>query len=185
LKQNKCNLELAQYWFNNRDDVPEFKDIPEFLAEYKLQEWLKILSDLTDKKIITFIAPDNIYSDATIVAARNKYFKIITWNWNGFFDYNEYLNEKKDSVDLVVADSIKNANIKWFSIIMIHAKDYVDQFWEIDPNKYSEYLNLLNELKNKWFSFTTMSEYYSYLSKQNMETDFFDKSILMPKYKDK
>lgn len=187
INQNRCNLELAQHWYNNREDIPEFKDLPESVAYDKLQEWLNILENFTDKKIITFIAPNGNYSKWTEDAVKKSNFRIITWKGEAFFDYTDFLytDKKSDDINLLLTKSIKNANIKWFSIIMIHPKDYVDKYWELDKDKYDEYISLLDELDNKWFSYTTISWYYNYLYKNWLKTDFFDSNIILPEYKDK
>lgn len=187
LNQHRCNLELAQHWFNNREDIPEFQDLPEWIAYDKLQEWLDILYNFTDKKIITFIAPNGNYSEWTKDAVKKSDFKIITGKWDAFFDYSDLVFDSNGSFDIntIVNKSIKNASIKWFSIIMIHPKDYIDKYWEFDSDKYNNYLDLIDELDSKWFSFTTMYWYYDYLYKNWLKTDFFDKNVILPEYKDK
>ncbi len=186
LKQNKCNIEIAQHWFNNRDDVPEFQSLSEKAANQKLEDWLKILKKYTNKEIITFIPPNNVYSTGTVISAQKNKFKIISSEWAWFFDYStstyDYEFKKMNTVSSIVKKSIEDSNNKWFSIIMLHPQDYIDEVWNIDPIKYNEYIKLLDSLQEQWFSFTTMSDYYNYLRKQWLKTTFFDSSIKIPEF---
>lgn len=181
LKKNQCDLEVALHWFNNRDGAPEFKDISEKDADIKLDAWLEQLKKVTDKKIITFIPPDNIYSTGTINAVKNKQFKIISWEWDAFFDYtvSTYFFDKKklSDVDYIVKKSLDDSVNRWISIIMIHPQDFIDDIWNVDPIKYKQYIKLLDSLKKEWFSFTTMQDYYDYLKKSWKKIDFFDRTV--------
>lgn len=181
LKQNQCNLEIALHWADNREGIPEFFDISENEAEHKLDAWLKLLKSITDKEITTFIPPDNVYSTGTISAAKNKQFKIISWEWDSYFDYtaSTYFFDKKKMSDInsIVEKSSIDAKNKWFAIIMVHPQDYIDDIWIIDPIKYKQYINLLDSLEDQWFSFTTMNGYYNYLKKEWIKIDFFDRTV--------
>lgn len=182
LRQNKCNLEVAQHGFNNRDDVPEFQDLPVAVADDKLERGLELLSKVTNKKIITFIPPNNVYSTGTSISAKKHNFKVISWEWDWYFDYSAstYDFEKNQlfRVEDVVELCIEESNLKWFSIIMLHPQDYIDNNWNLDENKYSQYIKLLNILESEWFEFTTISTYYNFLHKNWSNINFFDNTIL-------
>lgn len=181
LKGNNCNIEIAQHGFNNRNDIAEFQDLPESVASNKLEQWLKILNEITDQKIITFIPPENIYSTGTAISAKKKKFKIISWEWNALFDYSaatyNFDTLKLNTVDYVINQCEEEIVRKGFSIIMIHPQDYVDENGKEDPAKYKEYIKLLDTLENEWFAFTTMYDYYNYLEKEDLAESFYDSSI--------
>lgn len=178
LNNNRCYIEIAQHWFNHRNDIPEFQNLPELLVENKLEQWLKILNKLTDKDIVTFIPPENIYSTGTSIWARKKWFKIISSEGKGFFDYSastfNYDTLKLNTISSIINKSNIDANNKWFSIIMLHPQDYVDENWRIDDNKYREYIKLLDYLEEQWFWFTTMYDYYNHLDRKWKALKFYD-----------
>lgn len=181
IKDNQCNLEIALRWFNNRIKTPEFQDISEKEALSKINAWLTELKKVTYKKIITFIPPDNLYSSGTISALKSKQFKIISWNSDAYYDYTSsayVLDQKKlNDVNSIIKKSTDEANDKWFSVIMIHPQDYIDDIWNVDLDKYNQYIKLLDSLKKQWFYFTTMQDYYNHLKRVWIKTDFFDSTI--------
>lgn len=186
LKSNKCNLEFAMHWFNNRQDFPEFRDLTKEEASIKLDAWFKQLSNITDNEIITFIPPDNVYSTGTIDATKSKNFKIISWEWKWFFDYtvSTYFFDKKkhNDIDSIINSVNKSYKEKWFSIIMLHPQDYSNEVWGLDEVKYSKYIEMLIRLENEWYSFTTMKDYYNYLNKEWIKNDFFDRTFDLDKF---
>jgi len=38
LRQNKCSIEIAQHGFSHRSDIAEFEDLPESVANKKLNQ---------------------------------------------------------------------------------------------------------------------------------------------------
>lgn len=178
LKENSCKIEIAQHGFNNRNDFPEFQDLPEAVADNKFKQGLKILNNISKKKIITFIPPENVYSTGSALSAKKNKFKIISWEWDALFDYSSttynFDTNKLNSVDFIINQCKKDAEIKWFSIIMIHPQDYIDENWNEDPVKYKEFIKLLDGLEKEWFEFTTMRDYYYFLNKNGEANNFYD-----------
>ncbi len=187
LRQNKCSIEIAQHGFSHRADIAEFKDLSESVAYKKLNQWLEILNKITNQKIITFIPPENIYSTWTVEAAKKNNFKIISWEWDGLFDYSatsfNFDTDTLNSVDVVIDTSKSDAALNWFSIIMLHPQDYIGEDGEEDPIQYEKYIELLDKLENEWFAFTTMQDYYNFMSKIWWEEVFYDAEIKKDKKK--
>ncbi len=186
LKSNKCNLEIALHWFNNRQDFPEFKDLSASEASIKLDAWLEQIKSITDDNITTFIPPDNVYSTGTIDATKSKNFKIISWEWKSYFDYtvSTYLFDKKKVNDMNTILDLTSKSVieKWFAIIMLHPQDYVNDIWVLDEVKYAKYIELIEKLEQEWYTFTTMKDYYNHLKSEWSKIDFFDRTINADKF---
>jgi len=181
LQENSCYIEIAQHGFNHRNDIPEFQDLPESIVMNKLKQWLGVLKKLTDKEIITFIPPENIYSTWTSIWAKKIWFKIISWEWNWFFDYSvstfNYDKLRLNTISSIVNKSNVSADNKGFSVVMLHPQDYVDKNWKLDNAKYNEYLKLLDYLEEQWFLFTTIYDYYNYLDQIWKADEFYDRNV--------
>jgi len=188
LKRNRCFFEIAQYWYNNREDFPEFRNISELVADSKFTEGLEILSEYSDKKIITFVAPSDMYSMGTVKSANKHDFNVISWEWDWLFDYSithfNYSTSKLNSINSILEKANNEVSYKWFTIIKLNPQDYLDELWNIDYDKFNEYISLLDSLKSNWFTFTTIDKYYNYLNKSWLKTNFFYKSVKKAEFKD-
>ncbi|NDK09563.1 DUF2334 domain-containing protein [Candidatus Gracilibacteria bacterium] len=181
LRQNKCSIEIAQHGFSHRSDIAEFEDLPESVANKKLNQGLEILNKISNHEIITFIPPENKYSTGTVEAAKKNNFNIISGEGDGLFDYSatsfNFDTDTLNPVDVVIDASKSDAELKGFSIIMLHPQDYIGEDGEEDPIKYKRYIELLDKLESEGFAFTTMHDYYNFIRKTGGEDVFYDSEI--------
>lgn len=161
LKENRCKAEIALHGYNNIDY--EFSNLSYKEADEKIKEGLKVLRQI-DSKVITFIPPNNECSNESKKAAYDNGIKVIssgfqnrefgfsvsTYNWeeHKFRDYKEVLSECMKELD-------RNETC----IIMIHPQDYVTDN-KFDPEKYKQYISLLNEIDKLNASVVTFRDLY-------------------------
>lgn len=181
LSSRSCNLEFALHWYNHRNDFLEFENISEIVASDKIKLWVEILEKVSDRKIITFIPPENKYSKESSIAIEKEWLKIVSSEWDSFFDYSastyNYTNKWLNSTQSIIEKCNISVKEKGFCVIMLHPQDFIDDKWEFDEVKYSTYLDLIDTLEKQDYNFTTISDYYSFISKKNPDVKFFDYKI--------
>jgi hypothetical protein len=161
LKANACNAEIALHGWDHQDDPPEFAGISEEEAYQKIVKGKEVLSQITDKPVITFIPPHNQYSSGAKEALIKTDFRVISSEGDGEFDYtaSTYDSEKEilNSVSKVVERCREGLEINNRCVIMLHPQDYATDF-ELDEEKYALYLELLEELRKLDASFVRVED---------------------------
>lgn len=164
LKRNNCNLELALHGWNNRIDIPEFGSLTEAEARIKIEKGKPILERIDDEPIITFIPPNNVYSQGTAAALEKEGFKIISSEGDGPFDYTAatfdfYLNEIIAASDVIgkCREAFRDSEA---CIIMLHPQDYAAADGSLDLQKYQNYIALLDLLNEEGASFVTFEDIF-------------------------
>ena len=160
LQENRCDLEIGLHGYDNSDF--EFAGLSYNKAREKILKGLNILNKI-EPKIITFIPPNNEYSEGSRKAIFNSGLKIISadfynskygytqspynWNKNEFVGHEEVLNSCAKTLD-------ENKTC----VIMIHPQDYTIN-GRLSEKKYKNYINLLegiDELNARVVTFRDM-----------------------------
>ena len=147
--------------YNNTDY--EFSSISYIDADRKLIAGLRELNQI-EKKIITFIPPNNECSEGCRDAVYDSGIRIISsgfenkefgfsastydWTTRTLIDYEEVLLECGNELD-------KNETC----IIMIHPQDYITD-GELDSEKYNQYISLLDGLDGLNATVVTFRDLY-------------------------
>lgn len=182
LSNNSCNFEIALHGWNHRRDVPEFDGLSELAAQSKIRQGKEILERIIDESIVTFIPPNNVYSEGTFLALKKEGFSVVSSEGDSYFDYSaatyNFSTSELNPVDLVLNDCKKDMKRKDFCIIMLHPQDYTNNDGKLSQEKYAKYLKLLDELEKEQFAFTTMRKYFSSLRQKSS-------SLILLHYEDK
>ena len=164
LNKNKCNLDLALHGWDNKPDFPEFSNLTEIEATERIIKGLSVFKNAGFGTPITFVPPNNVYSNGTKKALGNLGFKLISSEGNETYDYTTATYDF-DIDETVDARSVLDSCQKGFDknnvcVIMIHPKDFTtnDSF---DENKYQIYLDLLDEINKTNIKVVTFKELYS------------------------
>ncbi len=139
LNKNKCKLEICLHGFDNVDY--EFSNLSYDEADRKIKKGLKILNKI-EKNIVTFIPPNNAFSNESEQAIYDNEMLISAGFWNSKYGFSQsaYDWEKYELIDYkkVLEECNKDLDNNETCIIMLHPQDYI--------NNYSEYTNLLDGL---------------------------------------
>ncbi len=161
LKRNICNIELAVHGWNHSVNPPEFANLNEDQAAQKLKEGIKMLQKIAGRKIVTFIPPENQYSQGSIPAAQKLGIKAISAEGNSIYDYDastyDFVSNKLLTSDEVVEKCNYAFSRSQKCIIMLHPQDYITD-GALDLNKYKHYTALLDKLISEGASFTTIED---------------------------
>lgn len=159
LKSRSCNIEIAQHGWQH--SYYEFVNLTEEQAYQRLIAGKSVLQRLFDEKIVTFIPPNNAYSNESARALDRAGFTIISSEGHGDFDYSastyDFPNKRLVPIQDIVEkcdDSLMKKNL---CIIMVHPQDYAtnDKF---DEEKFDTYLQLLDKLEDLNASFVRMKD---------------------------
>jgi predicted deacetylase len=165
LQKNSCNVEIAlhgwEHQVNGDVNKPEFGDLSQKEALEKIKKGLKVLRKITNKKITTFLPPQNKVSDDSRIALQQEGFKVISAEGTGKYDFQastfDWISKKQVGVDEIM----KQCQIKFAwnqpCVIMLHPQDYATDE-KLDKQKYSQYLELLAKLKNNDISAVTFQD---------------------------
>lgn len=162
LKNIGCQVEFAQHgWDHNIQtggDIPEFGNLNEEEAYQKIIKGKKVIEKIAGEPLLTFIPPNNFYSQGTGQALKKADFQIISSEGDQPFDYSvsTYNSDRKELVP--VSEIIKHCQQavleKDLCVVMFHPQDYATDDL-LDQEKFSYFLELLNELEKLDFSFVT------------------------------
>ena len=149
LLQNRCKVEIALHGYTH--NFNEFEKASYDLAVSKIKNGLTILNKI-EPNVVTFIPPDNIFSDATEKALTDEgieFNSASTWNSEFGEDISVYDWPNKKLLDSreVLKKCDEELDKTGFCVIMIHSQDYVTN-GKLDLAKYSEFIDLLDGLDN-------------------------------------
>jgi len=166
IKMNQCNLEIALHGWDHTisedNNSHEFEYLDQEEASIRINKGEKELKKIFNIKTETFIPPGNQISDGTVQAIKKSEIKYISAdNRNEKFDmsvatYNFIENKPRSNQEVLdTCDNIFKENK--FCVIVIHPQDYTTN-GNLDEEKYSDYLNLLGELRKRNVYSATFSE---------------------------
>lgn len=161
LQKRSCNLEFALHGWDHSDNPAEFANLNYDEAKTKISNGIRMLALLGNKKVVTFIPPQNQYSDATLKALNDEDIHVISSEGDGQYDYDattyDFLNNKLNTSDYVLSECSKTFVDSNYCIVMIHPQDYTTN-GEFDQTKYETYLNMIDGFKRNGDSFTTIAD---------------------------
>jgi hypothetical protein len=157
LKKNNCNLELALHGWDHsispETGVYEFEDMDEAEAASKIKEGKSILEQIGGQPVVTFIPPGNLISSSTKKVLKQEGIKYLSGDTESSiygidattYDFqSKKLNDNSDILNKCDERFSKNK----FCVIVIHPQDYLTDD-KIDEDKYSQFINLLDEFRNE------------------------------------
>lgn len=161
--KNNPKVEFALHgYYHNKE---EFKELNYEEAKYYLDKGKEKIINLLGVVPVTFIPPYNVYSKGTEQALVDSGFKIISsgkndikYNKNiAYIGYGartyDYENSGYVPSELTLIDCKESLNKNRLCVIMIHPQDYLEpavfgtRIRNIDEEKYSDFENLLDNLK--------------------------------------
>ncbi len=160
LKRKRCEMEIALHGYSHSDG--EFANISYEGARDKLERGLKILNKI-EREVITFIPPQDLYSNEAERAIKDEGFFFISGISLDYSDYgytqtmydwdNHLLVDYTEIIERCELTLSQSDNC----IIVIHPQDFVSD-GKLDPWKYSNYIGLLDSLKKKDFNIVTFRD---------------------------
>jgi hypothetical protein len=149
LLRNKCNLEIALHGYNHKN--AEFQNLTYSESIIKLNKGLEVLNYF-NKEIITFIPPENLYSDESKRAILDKGFLVISDEYGGTNESSTYtynwINNSIVSLDLIKKECGFKFNKSGICVIIVHPQDYITNN-KIDEDKYNQFTSLLDWIKEE------------------------------------
>jgi len=147
LLENRCKIEIGMHGYNNVDF--EFAELNYKRAKEKINKGLEILNQV-EPEIVTFIPPNNEFSEDAERAIYNSGFKVISAeHYNSDYGYTQshfdYNTEEFVDYRIVLAECNKTLNNNESCVIMFHPQNYYTN-GEFDSKKYKNYLDLLDKL---------------------------------------
>lgn len=162
MQKNACNVELAQHGWNHSTNPPEFKNLSKDEAYEKIVKGKEVLENITSKDVVTFIPPENAYSNGTAIALKELGFEVLTGEGEGFHDYHASFYNHDRQTFVQVSEILNTCNNVYDSgnelcVILIHPRDFTTND-RLNPVKYNQYLILLDELVKRDVSFVTFRD---------------------------
>ena len=161
-------VEIAQHGTDSHDDDLWKTDVD---AVYTTgSKGLEKIARYTGVRPITFVAPMNEYTLESTEALAKLGFRILSareseFRNNGYLTLVGYTTQTKiygeeGLVDISKITYLCNLSLssKNVCVIMIHPQDYVGNDNRIDPEKYSTFLSMLNELQKLDARFVTFKD---------------------------
>lgn len=158
--KNNPKVEIALHGYKHEEE--EFKNLNETEAYERLVKGKEMLIKNINVVPITFVPPENVYSDGAEKALVKAGFKIISASRNDVGNnkdlvYLGYTAETYDfetksffSADKVLKDCDASLREKDLCVIMIHPQDYLGKDHRtIDSERYNEFLKLLDGIKER------------------------------------
>lgn len=160
IKSNN-NIEIALHGYLHQG--AEFKNLSEEEATDKIKKGKELLLNYIGIIPITFIPPENEFSNETLNALAGEGFRVISAgdNTNKFNQLDnllyigkttntyDFTSEKLIPAEQTLAECNSNLNDKGLCVIVIHPQDYLTKDrTNIDKEKYSEYVKLIEGLEN-------------------------------------
>ena len=148
LNNKKCHMEIALHGYAHSDG--EFANLNYEEAYNKIIKGLNILNKI-QKEIITFLPPQDLYSDNTKKALNDLRFNFISARNQNHNDYGytqtmyDWDEHKLNDYNKVIGSCNKTLEDSNLCIIVIHPQDFVTE-GKLDKEKYENYLGLLDNL---------------------------------------
>jgi peptidoglycan/xylan/chitin deacetylase (PgdA/CDA1 family) len=166
LKKNSCNVEAALHGWSHvsdeNDDLFEFEEMGADEARAKIQDGKKILAQVFDNPVVTFIPPGNEISDETKDVLDEEGIKYVSSGYvGGDFDMTagtfDFPSKSLVSNDEILKRCEAKFEEKKPCIIVMHPQDYMTDD-KPDQGKYWFYIDLLNKLRNENVYSVTFSD---------------------------
>jgi peptidoglycan/xylan/chitin deacetylase (PgdA/CDA1 family) len=166
LKKNSCNLEAALHGWSHvsdeKDNLFEFEEMSADEARVKIQDGKKILAQVFDNPVVTFIPPGNEISDDTKEVLDEEGIKYVSSGYvGGDFDMTagtyDFPSKSLVSNDEILKRCEAKFGEKKPCIIVMHPQDYMTDD-KPDSEKYRSYIDLLNKLSNDKVYSVTFSD---------------------------
>ncbi len=165
LQKNHEYFELTQHGWNNSltNGRAEFEDLSKEEAKEKILAGRKIIEPINDYAPITFIPPDNQYSNGTLDALKEEGFKILSSEGNHFFDYDASTYDFDDryfiGAEQVLYNCKKALDEKNVCVIMMHPQDFVYANGTINPKKFEQFTLMMDKLSKADIEFRTFGDF--------------------------
>lgn len=156
-KSKDPRIEIAQHGYKH--SVNEFQNLNESETYDAISSGSILLNDTIGITPVTFIPPYNEYNDNTIQILSKLNFRFIS-SGRSEYEYKDNITyfgfdaetKKSSETELipiltVLNDCNKALNKKNVCVIMIHPQDYADNGGTMNSTKYSEFVKMLNNLK--------------------------------------
>lgn len=164
------NIEVAMHGYTHSEE--EFKEA----SLEEAREWIKKGKEEIIRQLkvvpLTFIPPYNVYSQETITALKEEDFKVITgtkWEYNieknflilGYTTKTvDYTVSKDIPVEKIIRECKTSIKEIGYCEIMIHPQDFFteESNKNLDQERYSQFLELLDKLKELEIESTTFKD---------------------------
>lgn len=146
----------------------EFRDIDEEITKQKLESGRKEIYDKLSVIPVTFIPPNNQYTQNTISALHEEGFKVLAANENemnfkdlaimGYTTHTKPTEGRLPNEKIIERCSDK-LDKNGLCIIMMHPQDFMDpETKQLSPQRYAEFNNLLDSLGELNAEFKTFKD---------------------------
>jgi len=168
--KNKPHFEIAQHGYTHEPD--EFGNLDSIQAYILIEKGRQEIINNLRVVPITFIPPENEYNSDTLIALEKSGFKFISardseYSFEGLVAHigqdaftADYYEKRFVPVQEVLSNCEKIFASKNLCVINIHPQDYVqdENPEKIDNEKYTEFLNLLDEIKKSGLESLTFKD---------------------------
>lgn len=167
LRQQRCQLEFMLHGYDNlelRPGVGEFAELREREAEKRIEQGLKVVDKLAREDVYTFVPPLNMLSEGAKRALAETDIPLITSEGEGRFDFDattfDFIIDEITTPEAIVADcEAAFAAGDKECVVMVHPQDFVTND-QLDPEKYQVYLDSIDQLKAKGYTFVRFKDIY-------------------------
>lgn len=165
LRKRKCHFEIAQHgWEHDIGDdgaTPEFRGKTKKEASEMIAKGKKIIEALSREKVLTFIPPNNEYSEGTKEALKDAKIQLVSSEGKEYFDvdtsvYN-YDTRSLTPADKIISDCENEFLKSNLCVIMAHPQDFADGS-SLNEEKYKIYIELLDKFPKAGVSFARFKD---------------------------
>lgn len=164
LRSVRCDVEMAIHGWDNKvsaDGEAEFQNLSEEEAYDRISRGKDILEWLSREAVITFIPPNNIYSEGTAQALKRSGIIYVTSEGTAELDYHATTYDFGEH-RLVSAQEVLDACAQRFKadnicIIMMHPQDFATD-GNLDEEKYALYLSILDTMRQSGVTFVRFKD---------------------------
>ncbi|MEK6873636.1 MAG: DUF2334 domain-containing protein [Nanoarchaeota archaeon] len=160
--KNNPNVEIALHGYLH--EVSEFKNLNESEASYRLMKGNELLLKYAGIIPVTFIPPENLYSEGTVKALSKNGFKVLSagdiYNHPNYFRINDELvfagksaqtydfyHSNFEPAEKVIQECNDSLKLTGVCVVVIHPQDYLtSDRRHIDEERYKEFVNVLTGL---------------------------------------
>jgi peptidoglycan/xylan/chitin deacetylase (PgdA/CDA1 family) len=166
LKKNSCNMEAALHGWSHvsdeKDDLFEFEEMGTEEARVKIQDGKKILAQVFENPVVTFIPPGNEISDETKEVLDEEGIEYVSSGYvGGDFDMTAGTYDFPSKTLVGNDEILKRCEAKFAEkkpcIIVMHPQDYMTDD-KPDSGKYRSYVDLLDILRSEKVYSVTFSD---------------------------
>ena len=172
--KNDPRVEIALHGYLHEEG--EFKDLNRTEATYRLQKGKEMIYNYTGIVPVTFIPPENEYSDDTVDSLSDTGFRVISAeaspNIKQYYEIGENLSfvgyttrtyDFSDSKFIPAEQVLEECNSSLdkdgLCVIMIHPQDYLTaDRTQIDEERYAEFIKLIDGLEKLNARFKTFKD---------------------------